>query len=81
MSWFDVRAAFPSGLVRSYLDRVLSKIFCLGGGGGVKMFWNHAAVRKIFLGLLEGSGGMLPRKIFKRFGLAEIAFLDISNLH
>ena len=44
-----------------------------------KKFWGHAAARKFFLGLQGGPRGMLSQKILS--GLAEIAFLDISNLH
>ena len=66
--------------------RILSRIFYLGEGGGVdpkKHFWSHAAERQNVLGFLGGSGAMLARKILKRqcSGLAEIAFLDIGNLH
>ena len=41
-----------------------------------KNFWSQAAARKIFLGLL---GGVYFEKIV--FRIAEIAFLNISNLH
>ena len=64
-------------------SRVLSGIFCccffLGGGGD----FEPRGGEKKFLSILEGSGGMLPQKILKIYcsGLAEIAFLDVSNLH
>ena len=47
-----------------------------------KNFRSHAAARKNFLGLVGVQGHTLL-KILKRYcsGLAEIAFLDISNLH
>ena len=62
-------------------SRVLSGIFCFIWGGGGD--FEPRGGEKIFLGILEGSGGMLPQKILKIYypGLAEIAFLDISNLH
>ena len=62
---------------------------CLGffvlGVGGVdpkKIFGATQRGEKLFRAC-RGSGGMLLRKILKSWcsGLAEIAFLDISNLH
>ena len=45
--------------------RVLSRIFVWGGVDPGKKFLSHAAARKNFVGLLGGSGGMLPWKILK----------------
>ena len=49
----------------------------------MKKFLSLAAARKKFFRPSRGSGGMLPQKSLKVYcsGLAEIAFLDISNLH
>ena len=62
-------------------SRVLSRIFWvfLGGGGD----FEPCGGKKKCLGFLERSRGMPPQKILKIqcSGLAEIAFLDISNLH
>ena len=51
-----------------FICRVLSRIFCLGGGGEsiLKNFWSHAAVRKNSFRPSRGSGGMLPQKILKK---------------
>ena len=47
-------------------SRVLSRIFCLGGGvDPEKIFEPRGGQKKFFLGFLEGSGAMLPRKILK----------------
>ena len=55
--------------------RVLPMIFCLGGVDLEKNF-EPSGGEKIFLGLLGGF-----ENIVFNSGLAEIAFLDISNLH
>ena len=47
-----------------------------GGGGGSrsqKNIWSHAAARKFFFGLLGGLKNQCS-------GLAEIAFMDVSDL-
>ena len=48
------------------LPRVLSRSFCLGGKSILKnIFEPSGGAKKFFLGLLGGSGGMLPQKILK----------------
>ena len=48
-----------------YLSRALSRIFCLGRESIPEKFLEPRSGEKIFLGLVEGSRGMLPRKILK----------------
>ena len=54
------------GIINTTISRVLSRIFCLGGGGEVdpkKIFWSHAAVEKIFLILLGGPEACCSGKV------------------
>ena len=62
--------------------RVPFMIFCLSTKWILKNVWSHAVARKKFYRLSGGSGSMLPWKSLKKYcsGLAEIAFLEISDL-
>ena len=65
-------------LLRALSRAVAVFLLCLGGGGGSAV--PQKAVKEIFSGLLGGTGGMLPRKIFKIKDprLARNAFPKIS---